>query len=111
MENEIMLDNLSAEQFDFILKYGKSSNKVLDYEAADFVSLPYGLIKRELPTLLKQAKLYKCVELVLKHTYKDLDLSKATGNELMAFLLSGFVGVKATASSKPQNMMDSPLPI
>ena len=87
MENEIMLDNLSAEQFDFILKYGKPSNKVLDYEAADFVSLPYGLIKRELPTLLKQAKFYKCVELVLKHTYKDLDLSKATGNELMAFLL------------------------
>ena len=51
------------------------------------VSLPYGLIKRDLPQLQKQARFYDCVDLVLRHTYKDLDLSKATGNELMAFLL------------------------
>lgn len=87
MENEIDLDNLSKEEFEFILKYGKPSNQVLNYIADDFVSLPYGLIKRELPQLMKQAKFYKCVELVLKYTYKDLDLTEATGNELMAFLL------------------------
>lgn len=81
------LDQLTTEDFNKILKFGKPQNKVLGYEAAEFVSLPYGLIKRDLPQLQKQARFYDCVDLVLRHTYKDLDLSKATGNELMAFLL------------------------
>ena len=81
------VDNLSVEDFKLILKYGKSSDTIGKYKCCPFVELPYGLIKRELPNLQKQAKFYEMILLVLNHQYRSVDLSNATGNELMAFLL------------------------
>lgn len=86
-ETSLNLDEITIEQFQQILKYGKSSNRIAGYESLDFVQLPYGLIKRELPILQKQGKFAEMVDLVVRHQFPDADIRKATGNELMSFLL------------------------
>ena len=46
---------------DFILKYAKSKNTIGKYEALPFIHLPYGIVKKDLPALLKQEEILKAI--------------------------------------------------
>ncbi len=85
--NSIDINTLTMKDFNRILKFGKSQDFIGKYKSIGFLELPYGLIKRELKLLQKQEKFYEMIEAVLKFQYPNLNLSKASGNEQMAFLL------------------------
>lgn len=86
-DNLFELNNLSAKDFERLLKFGKPSNKVGPYESKDFVELPYGLVKKDIPNLQKQELFEDIILAVLNSQFDEVDLADISGNELMAFLL------------------------
>lgn len=84
---DINFDGLTPEDFVRLLKFGQPSNKILKYESLDFMLLPYGLIKKDIPLLQKQNRYVDVIVAVLESQYSSVDLSKATGNELLSFLI------------------------
>lgn len=84
---DINFDGLTPEDFVRLLKFGQPSSKILKYESLDFMMLPYGLIKKDIPLLQKQNRYVDVIVAVLESQYSSVDLSKATGNELLSFLI------------------------
>ena len=84
---EFSFENLTKEQFDMILKFGKPCNRIGNYESKPFIELPFGIVKKELPLYQKQDKIFETIDLILGCQYEKLNFRRATGNELMSFLL------------------------
>ena len=87
MENKFDIDNLTTKDFNRILKFGKAKNSIGKYESKKFIELPYGLVKRELPLLQKEAKFQEMVLAVLNCQFDDVNINDISGNDLMSFLL------------------------
>lgn len=87
MENNFYIEGLSAEEFNQILKYGKTSNVIGQYESKKFIELPYGIVKRELPILQKGSKFQEMILAVLNCQFENVNIDNVSGNDLMAFLL------------------------
>ena len=84
-----MLNEISQTDFDKMLKFGKASNKVAGFTSKRFVELPYGLVKIDLPNMQmqKEPDVMGIVELIFKEQYPEFDISDATGNEIVSFML------------------------
>lgn len=83
----LSFDGLSADDLERVMKYGRSSDTLGGYRSQKFVELPYGIIRKDLPTLQKKALHLDYVVLILGCQHGDLDLSGVTANEIMAFML------------------------
>lgn len=81
------LNGLAQDKFDLIMKYGKASNQLGKYSSKDFVELPYGVVRKDLPTLQKKDMLYDSILLILDCQYDKVNLRGVTANEMMSFLL------------------------
>ena len=86
-ETGFSLNGLTQEKFELIMKYGKASNQLGKYTSKDFVELPYGIVRKELPTLQKKDLLYDSILLILGCQYDKVNLRGVTANEMMSFLL------------------------
>lgn len=87
MEDKFNIDKLTTKDFNRILKFGKAKNTIGKYESKKFIELPYGIVKRELPLLQKEARFQEMVLTVLKCQFEDVNLNAVSGNDYMAFLL------------------------
>lgn len=72
---------------DFILKYAKSKNTIGKYEALPFIHLPYGIVKKDLPELLKQGDILKVVDLVMRVNNAGFNAEDYQENEIIPFIL------------------------
>lgn len=81
------LNGLTEEKFELIMKYGKASNQLGKYVSKDFVELPYGIVRKDLPTLQKKDLLYDSIMLILSCQYDKVNLRGVSANDMMSFLL------------------------
>ncbi len=81
------LSSVFAKDFDLMLKYGKPSDTIGKWKSKPFIELPYGIVKKDLPNYQKQNLIIETIELTLECQFKDFKISKATGNEVVGFLL------------------------
>lgn len=81
------LDGLTQDDFNRIMKFGKPSNKVGQYVSKPFIELPYGVVRKDLPTLQKKDLLQESILLILECQFPKVDLTGVTANELMSFIL------------------------
>lgn len=84
---EFNMQSVTFEDFQRMVKFGKSSDTIGRYKSKPFIELPYGIIKKDLPLYQKRELVYESVELILVCQYDDLDLSNASGNEILQFLI------------------------
>ena len=85
-------DNFNIKDQDYkdlnlMLKFGKLSNRIGKYESKPFVHLPYGLIKKDLPAYQKQELIGESIELIMQNQFPDFEIKKASGNDVIGFLL------------------------
>ena len=78
---------VTEHELDQMLKYGKASSSLAGYESKKFIELPYGVIRKDLPTLQKKELFMESILLILGCQFDDVDLSSASQNEMMSFLL------------------------
>lgn len=87
LQHNSLIDWSKADHLQLILKYGKASNKIGSYTSKPFISLPYGLVKIEIPNLIKDNDFQGCIYAVLSAQFPQVDIETAEANELMAFIL------------------------
>ncbi len=78
---------ISQEQLTLMLTYGKSANRIGEFESKLFIELPYAIVKKELPALQNKEMITETVELIMKHQFPEFNIEEASGNEIMSFLL------------------------
>lgn len=71
---------------DLILRFGKASDKIGKWKSKPLIELPFGLIKIDIPELLRKGKAEDIVIKILKHQYSDFELNYTQG-EIIAFVL------------------------
>lgn len=81
------MESVTLEDFQRMVKYGKSSDTIGIYKSKPFIELPYGVIKKDLPLYQQKELVFETVELILGCQYEKLNLSKASGNEILQFLI------------------------
>lgn len=86
-QTEFNMQSVTFQDFQRMVKFGKSSDTIGKYKSKPFIELPYGIIKKDLPLYQKRELVYETVELILGCQYDDLDLSDASGNEILQFLI------------------------
>lgn len=86
-QQRLNLQAVSFKDFQRMVKFGKASDRIGKYQSKPFIELPYGIVKKDLPLYQKKELLYESVELILGCQYADLDLSFASGNEILQFLI------------------------
>lgn len=87
VKEENILSGITEKDLRLMLKYGKASNKISGFVSADFITLPYGIVRKDLPNLLEQDLIIESLELVINCQTKDFDFDNLEGNEVIAFLL------------------------
>lgn len=78
---------LSMEDLELIKKYGKAKNSLGGYVSKPFIELPYGIVRKNLPTLQKKEMHMDYILLILEAQYPKVNLAGVTANEIMAFML------------------------
>lgn len=78
---------LSMDDLELIKKYGKAHNSLGGYVSKPFIELPYGIIRKTLPTLQKKELHMEYILLILQAQYDKVNLSGVTANDIMAFML------------------------
>lgn len=79
---------ISMQDLDLIKKYGKASNALGKYVSKDFIELPYGIIRKDLPTLQKKELHLEYITSILACQYQEqIDLRGVSSNEIMSFML------------------------
>ena len=78
---------ISQEQLSLMLTYGKPNNRIGEFESKPFIELPYGLIKKDLPAYQKQELIGESIELIMQNQFPDFEIKKASGNDVIGFLL------------------------
>lgn len=79
--------NHNISELNLIVKFGKSSNSISDYQSKPFIELPYAMVKKELPALQNKEMITETVELIMKHQFPEFNIENVSGNEIMSFLL------------------------
>lgn len=85
--NKIDFSGITANDVDMMMKYGKGSNKLGKWESKPFVELSYGLVKKDLPALMKQNDLEGTINAVMSSQFKDFKISKCQTTEVIGFIL------------------------
>lgn len=83
----INLNSLTEKDLERLLKFGKGSNKLGNHTSKPFTELPYGVVRKDLPTLQKKGLHLDYILLILECQFDEVDISDVTANEMMAFLL------------------------
>lgn len=78
---------LSMSDLDLIQRFGKASNTLGGYTSKSFVELPYGIVRKDLPTLQKREMHLEYITMILEAQYDRVDLRGVTANEIMSFML------------------------
>ncbi|WP_228443219.1 hypothetical protein [Chryseobacterium nematophagum] len=80
-------NNLTQHQFQLLLKYGKASANIGGFKSKAFIELPYGMVKKDVPALLKDDKVVEAINLIMECQYEKFELGNSSGNEVFGFLL------------------------
>lgn len=94
---------------DFIVRFGKPSDEVQGYKSKPFIFLPFGVVKVQLPELLKQDP-EKAIKCILECQYNNVDISKATANETASFILWIKEQVDFINTKEAENLQSTPEP-
>lgn len=87
-ENDILdFSNITAEDLKLMLKFGKASDSIGKYQSKRFIELPYGLVRKDIPNLIKEDKIADAVLEVLKIQHDDFNFNNVTGNQIISFVL------------------------
>ena len=78
---------ISENDFQLMLKFGKPNNKIGGYESKQFIELPYGMVKIEIPAILKEEDNIGAVDFIMKQQFEDFNINNYSGNEVILFLL------------------------
>lgn len=78
---------LSMADLDLIQRFGKASNSLGGYTSKPFVELPYGIVRKDLPTLQKKELHLEYITMILEAQYERVELSGVSANDIMSFLL------------------------
>lgn len=78
---------LSMSDLELIQKYGKASNSLGGYVSKSFIELPYGLVRKDLPTLQRKEMHLEYIILILEAQYDKVNLKGVTANDIMSFML------------------------
>ncbi|RMZ60057.1 hypothetical protein D1632_10740 [Chryseobacterium nematophagum] len=81
------LESVTALELQRMIIYGKPCDSIGPYRSKPFVELPYGIVKKYLPRYQEKGFIYETVELILGCQYDAVDLSHASGNEILQFLI------------------------
>ncbi|CAA7195436.1 hypothetical protein [Chryseobacterium potabilaquae] len=80
-------NNLTQHQFQLLLKYGKASANIGGFKSKAFIELPYGMVKKDVPALLKDDKVVEAINLIMECQYEKFELGNSSGNEVFGFLI------------------------
>ncbi len=108
-DNSVISES-SASDLNLMLKYGKANNKIGKYVSKKFIELPYGLVRKDLPNYHKQELLEESIELIMKAQFDDFDINKASGNEIVSFLLWIKEQIEFIKTVEENNLQSDPEP-
>lgn len=77
---------ITEQDFERMLKFGKPSETIAGFTSKRFVELPFGLVKIDLPGM-KDPTPEMVIETIMTAQYPEFDIEKATGNEVISFML------------------------
>ena len=80
--NEVLQDDLKK-----MLKFGKASNKIGEYESKPFIELPYGIVKKDLPAYQKRELISESVELIMQIQFPEFKIQNENANDVISFIL------------------------
>ena len=78
---------LSMSDLELIQRFGKASNCLGGYTSKSFIELPYGIVRKDLPTLQKKEMHLEYITMILECQYDKIDLRGVTANDIMSFML------------------------
>ena len=84
---EFDFNKVHQNDLKLMLKFGNPSNIIGNYQSKPFIELPYGIIKKDLPAYQKNDLVLESVELVMQCQFPEFKVKKASGNEIVSFLL------------------------
>lgn len=84
---DIDLSTVSQDTLNYMIKYGKPSNKLLHYQGERLINLSYRSVKRDIPNAIKEGRIKECILIILGHSYKRVNIEKASGNDILRFLI------------------------
>ncbi len=84
---EFDISEINMSELNLMLKFGQASNQIGYYESKPLIELPYGMVKIQVPELLKNENVLEAVDEIMRFQFNDFDISKVSGNEIIYFLL------------------------
>ena len=78
---------ITHQELQMMMRYGQASNTVGGFTSKAFIELPYAMVKRDIPELLKSDKVYEAIQLIMEHQHPDFDIEAVSGNEVVSFLI------------------------
>ena len=84
---EYEFNSLTENQLQMLLKYGKASDAIGGFKSKAFIELPYGIIKKDVPALLKDDKVVEAIQLIMECQHDKFDFGNSSGNDVFGFLL------------------------
>lgn len=104
------LQGITQKDFQRMIKLGKPSNTIGGFTSKAFIELPFGMIKREIPELLKSDQPAETIILIMKHQFGDFTLGSASGNEIVSFLIWIKLNMERLQLAEKNNLSSEPEP-
>lgn len=105
------LSRISKDEFDFLVKNGKRSSKLFNFEFESLIYSGWGFIKEQLPQLFEKGEFDKLLFEMLKDRGVNvfmIDVQKISTNEALKFILWIRDELEAIANLEKTYLVSSP---
>lgn len=80
-----VFENISKNEFELIVKFGKRSNNLFGVDVASIIYFPYRFTKIDLPELLQEGNIEEIINIICKE--KEIEKKEITQQETISFVL------------------------
>lgn len=80
-----VFENISKNEFEFIVKFGKRSNSLFGVELPSIIYFPYRFTKIDLPELMQEGNIEEIINIICKE--KEIEIKEITQRETISFVL------------------------